>query len=208
MLEKSSTKKKIFIAAVNCFSSKGYKQCSMNELAAVVGIRASSLYKHFKNKEEILHEIFEYYKINFNKYRTPIEKVLEAAESKDFLEIIPMLFFYFGTESEQGFMMKISRIVVDLRFENKEAQKLYKTVFFDEATDYLHTVFTELIKSGKVKPFNYEAVSFQFMGFTHMLFSMAFLDGVSKKEIERRYVEGIELFARGLGNARLFEQET
>jgi len=53
----SSRKKHIRDTAQNLFRKKGYTATSMREIAEEVGIKAASLYNHFKKKEEILASI-------------------------------------------------------------------------------------------------------------------------------------------------------
>ncbi len=201
----TSTRKKIFLAAIDCFSQRNYKKCTMQEIADHVDIKAASIYRHFRGKDEILDEIFEYYKINFNKYRSSIDDVLATAATKPMDQVLPMLFYTFGTEEEREIMIKITRIIMDLRFEEDKAQKLFKTTFIDEPTQYLHTAFEALIASGKIKPFDYEAFSFQILAFGHMLHVISLLDGVKLKTVEKMFYTGIEQFARGLTNAELLE---
>ncbi|MBE3554734.1 MAG: TetR/AcrR family transcriptional regulator [Thermicanus sp.] len=57
-LIESSTKNKILEIADDFFSRKGYTGVSIRDITGEVGIKESSLYKHFKNKEEILQTIF------------------------------------------------------------------------------------------------------------------------------------------------------
>jgi TetR/AcrR family transcriptional regulator, cholesterol catabolism regulator len=53
----SGTAARILDAATELFYEKGYHATSMREVAAVVGIKAASVYNHFSGKEEILFEI-------------------------------------------------------------------------------------------------------------------------------------------------------
>ena len=53
-----SKKEEVFEEAALLFQEKGYAAASMRELAKRVGLKqASSLYNHYKNKEEILQQI-------------------------------------------------------------------------------------------------------------------------------------------------------
>lgn len=52
-----STRRRIFIEAARLFHSKGYAATSMREIAAAVGIEASSLYNHIKGKDALLEEL-------------------------------------------------------------------------------------------------------------------------------------------------------
>ena len=52
-----STKDKILDEALTLFSENGYDGTSVEQIAKKVGIKAPSLYKHFKGKEDILNAI-------------------------------------------------------------------------------------------------------------------------------------------------------
>ena len=50
-----STKERILDAALTLFAENGYDGTSVEQIANAVGIKAPSLYKHFKGKEDILN---------------------------------------------------------------------------------------------------------------------------------------------------------
>lgn len=52
-----ATRNDILLAAAHLFSEKGYNECSLRELAAMVGMKPGSFYYHFKSKEEVLDEL-------------------------------------------------------------------------------------------------------------------------------------------------------
>jgi len=54
-----STKEKILEEALTLFSEQGYDGTSVEQIAIAVGIKAPSLYKHFKGKEDILNALID-----------------------------------------------------------------------------------------------------------------------------------------------------
>ena len=62
-----NTKEKIIYEALNLFSTKGFDAISVRDIAKAVGIKASSLYNHFKNKQDIFDTIIEKYSAHINK---------------------------------------------------------------------------------------------------------------------------------------------
>ena len=54
-----NTREKIIDAALTLFSENGYDGTGVERIAACVGIKAPSLYKHFKGKEDILNAIID-----------------------------------------------------------------------------------------------------------------------------------------------------
>ena len=53
------TKNLILTTALDLFSENGFDGVSVRDIAKQVGVRESALYKHFKNKQEILDKIAE-----------------------------------------------------------------------------------------------------------------------------------------------------
>ena len=56
---KMSTKEKILEAALTLFAENGYDGTSVEQIANIVGIKAPSLYKHYKGKEDILNALID-----------------------------------------------------------------------------------------------------------------------------------------------------
>ena len=54
-----TTKERIIDQALDLFSRKGYDGVSVRDISGAVGIKESSLYNHFKNKQDIFDTIVE-----------------------------------------------------------------------------------------------------------------------------------------------------
>ncbi len=54
-----TTRDKILDEALTLFAENGYDGTSVEEIAEKVGIKAPSLYNHFKGKEDILNALIE-----------------------------------------------------------------------------------------------------------------------------------------------------
>ncbi len=61
------------------FSIKGYDAVTIREIASEVGIKESSIYNHFKNKQDILNKIIEE---TLKRYYSTLENV-QVPESED-----------------------------------------------------------------------------------------------------------------------------
>ena len=56
---KRNTKEEILMESLRLFAYSGYSGVTMRDIAEKVGIRQSSLYKHFTGKQEIFDSIVE-----------------------------------------------------------------------------------------------------------------------------------------------------
>jgi AcrR family transcriptional regulator len=59
MTESSSTKTRALEAALTLFADKGYEATTLNDIAGELGIKAASLFAHFRGKEAIFRETLE-----------------------------------------------------------------------------------------------------------------------------------------------------
>ena len=56
----TDTKERLILAAMDLFSTKGYAGTSVEEIAKAVGIKAPSIYDHFRGKEDLLYAVRDY----------------------------------------------------------------------------------------------------------------------------------------------------
>ena len=58
-MKKEDTKQRILTEALKLFSVNGYEAVTVEQIAAAVGVKAPSLYKHYKSKRDIFDSIVE-----------------------------------------------------------------------------------------------------------------------------------------------------
>lgn len=56
-MRRTHTKQEIAITALRLFLQNGYERTSLNQIAAEVGITKPAIYHHFKNKDQLFHEV-------------------------------------------------------------------------------------------------------------------------------------------------------
>ena len=78
-----TTKEKILDEALTLFAENGYDGTSVEQIANKVGIKAPSLYKHFKGKEDILNALIDSAEMRYEEVfgsETNIGKVPQSQE--------------------------------------------------------------------------------------------------------------------------------
>lgn len=145
-----NTKDRILEAAIDLFAEKGYSDVSVREITRAVGIKESSLYNHFASKQQILDEIFDYLKKQFDAMTMP-----EAAVAEMISGLTPDSFIQMSLKSFETFLgnpmfVKIWRILSIERFTNPRARELFNRHFMDEPMQYQAKVFQALMDRGEI----------------------------------------------------------
>lgn len=147
----NTTKQKIFDISVELFSQKGFSAVSVREIARNVGIKESSLYNHYQNKDDILTKIFDYYETTMEK-TTPSEEYLaqkiNALPTQEFWEKGLAIFQQATQKSE---VQKISKIVLLEMFRNERARDIALNEFFTRQQNLTETIFSSMQKRGLTK---------------------------------------------------------
>lgn len=124
------TKNKILDVAINLFSQYGYDGVSIRQIAREVGIRESSIYNHYSNKQDILNAILNYYVEVMVSDDIPIEQAaLNLDKGFDY--------FYkagcdaFLSKLKEDKMMKITRLFFIESYHNEEVKRFLKEAIID-----------------------------------------------------------------------------
>lgn len=124
------TKNKIMDVSIDLFSQFGYDGVSVRQIASEVGIRESSIYNHFKSKEEILKAIMDYYIEEMTSDEIPMDQAaLNLDRGFDY--------FYkagcdaFLSKLEEKKMMKITRLFFIESYHNDDVKNFLKRDIID-----------------------------------------------------------------------------
>lgn len=150
-MKKETTKQRIVSEAVKLFSKDGYEAVTVEQIATAVGIKAPSLYKHYKSKKEIFESILE--RMNQSDYerakeyempegtlnemadkyaQTPLEKIKTYSEAQ----------FRHWTEDE--FSAAFRRMLTIEQFRSNDMSKLYQQYLGAGPTEYMADLFAEM----------------------------------------------------------------
>jgi len=135
-----STKQRILAEALTLFSVKGFEPVTVAEIANAVGIKAPSLYKHYKSKQEIFEAIFiemesryEKQAISMDMYEIDQPLVSNIGEQK-LLEVGIGLFQY---SLHDDYVCKFRKMLTVERYSNKDLTALYTKRYIDEPLSHL-----------------------------------------------------------------------
>lgn len=147
-----NTKEKILSVALTLFSTKGYKAVSVRHIASDVGIKASSLYNHFENKQEILDELIKKntkYIEDFLKDAMDLDSLIVSRKHNrkkqcdiDFIDTTLKIVKFF---IENDNVIKFRKLLIIEQFNNPTLSALYKKIFISDILEYESKLFSYLM---------------------------------------------------------------
>ncbi len=188
----NDTKQRIFFTAIDMFSSIGYSDSTMRELAARVGIKTASLYYYYPSKDTLLEEIFDYFIENDKKYRKTVENIAIAAERQSIPEILSMMYIRYVDDESFHFMIKILKIAIGFQFECEKAKEVFQYIYYDLALKFRQSVFKELIDRHIIEPFDYMTVAYTMTAYSLMQFMEATNNATQLSQYTEYYNSGVD----------------
>ena len=119
------TKDKILEVSIDLFSKYGYDGVSIRQIASKVGIKESSIYNHYSNKQAILNKILNYYIDKMLSDDIPLTQAdLNLNYGFDYFYKMGSNAYISKLNNEK--MMKITRILFIESYHNEEIKNFVK----------------------------------------------------------------------------------
>ncbi len=158
-MKQENTKERILKSALKLFSEYGYESVSVEQIAAAVGIKAPSLYNHYKSKKAIFDAILEESAERYNNFAKNLSvhigdaskdfSVFDNVSEKFLSDTVKEIFLYSLHDeaiSQSRKMMTIEQ------FRSPELAAEYTKRYVKRLVDYHSEIFCALIKTGEIKP--------------------------------------------------------
>lgn len=179
-MKQEDTKQRILSESLRLFSENGYDAVSVAEIASAVGIKAPSLYKHYKSKRDIFDSILKRMSEADGFYADENDMPnVDDDYNNVLLESIKtfsVAMFKHWTDDE--FAARFRRMLSLERFKNSEMAELYKSYISSGPLDYMKEVFAGMNYSES----NAGQLALSFYGPMFMLYTV-YDESENKKEI-------------------------
>lgn len=183
-----TTKVRILAVSIDLFARNGFKDVSMREIAAVVGIKASSLYKHYESKEDILESIFSMFKEKIAQTVFPKEEL-----RRDIHFITPEMFLNESFEKFKIVMwnpeiVKIARIITLEQQRNQSVRQFFIQELIENPNRVLQFAFDQMVENDLIDPVDTRILAEEYNSFVISLyFEQNFLnENLNLDEIDRK----------------------
>lgn len=142
-MKQVDTKQRILSESLRLFSENGYDAVSVAEISSSVGIKAPSLYKHYKSKRDIFDSILK--KMNeadgFYADENDMPNVDDDYNNVSLESIKTFSVAMFKHWTDDEFAARFRRMLSLERFKNSEMAELYKSYISSGPLDYMKEVF-------------------------------------------------------------------
>lgn len=198
-----TTKEKILKEALNLFAEKGYNAVYVGDIANAVGIKAPSLYKHYKSKQDIFDAILEKMKsdydeqaisLNMNGNNSQTDAGIFSAVSEDQLVQMGLgLFSYFLHDEYAG---RFRRMLTIGQFGDAKLSALYQKQYVDDPLSYQAAMFSLLSASGSLLQENADIMALHFYAPIYMLLTVCDRQPEREAEVLQLVEQHIRQFNR------------
>lgn len=165
-MKQENTKQKIIETALTLFSEHGYDAVGVGEIAKAVGIKAPSLYNHFKSKKDIFNAIVEYVAMQYEKDTDKINihvqsvatdvPIFEKISKEDLIQKVRQIFCY---SLHDETVRRFRKMLTIEQFRSEELANLYTERYITRMVVYHAEIFRNLIGAGVIKNENPQTLS-------------------------------------------------
>ena len=173
------TKHKIMDEALTLFSEKGYANVFVADIAEKVGIKAPSLYKHYKNKQAIFDAIIEEMNSRFLQEAGTLQingadavadaQIYKQISEERLITLGKNLFLYF---LHDDYTRRFRKMLTIEQFHDKELADAYMKQYVDDPLSYQGMLLGVMVTSGVLQTENVEIMTLHFYAPIYMLLTV------------------------------------
>lgn len=201
-----NTKEKILDAALTLFSEKGYANVFVGDIADRVGIKAPSLYKHYKNKKAIFDAIIDEMNRRFEEQAKAMQiNGSDAAADAGIYKTLPEdqllklgreFFLYY---LHDDYNRKFRKMLTLEQFHDTDLAKVYSKLYVDDPLSYQGMLFEFMVMAGVLQTDNVQVMTLHFYSPIYFMLTICDREPDREPEMLKLLDEHIRQFDRLYG---------
>ncbi|MBE7069158.1 MAG: helix-turn-helix transcriptional regulator [Ruminococcaceae bacterium] len=200
------TKQRILDEALTLFSEKGYANVFVGDIAERVGIKAPSLYKHYKSKRAIFDAIIEEMNRRFDEQAKAMNingsdaaadsEIYKNMSEEHLLGLGRRFFLYF---LHDDYNKRFRKMLTIEQFHDKELADIYTKLYVDDPMSYQSMLLGMVTQAGLLKTDNVEIMTLHFYAPIYYLLTICDRDPSREEQALKTLDEHIRQFDRLYG---------
>lgn len=169
-----STKQKIVTAALDLFSLNGFTTVSVRDIGRAVGIKESSIYYHFSNKEHILQTILHEAEQQTEARKASFVDALQAGAKVERESFAYAGIVYVEHYLLEERMYKLIRMLTIEKQRNELAAALFHKLMFTWPLQHQEQVFRYMMDKGLIRQDDAKALAAEYQALILFVFQRYF----------------------------------
>ena len=203
------TKQRILDEALTLFSEKGYANVFVGDIADAVGIKAPSLYKHYKSKKAIFDAIIDLMNsrfaeqakaMNISGNDASVDASIYKNLSEDQLLKLGREFFLYYLHDDYN--RKFRKMLTLEQFHDSDLAKVYSKLYVDDPLSYQGMLFGFMVTAGVLKTDNVQIMTLHFYAPIYYLLTICDREPEREPEMLKLLDEHIKQFDRLYGREK------
>ena len=200
------TKQRILDEALTLFSEKGYANVFVGDIAERVGIKAPSLYKHFKSKRAIFDAIIKKMNeqfaaqakaMNINGTDAAADSEIYKNMSEDHLLGLGRQFFLYYLHDDYN--KRFRKMLTIEQFNSSELAGIYSKLYVDDPLSYQSMLLGMVAAAGLLNTDNVEIMTLHFYAPIYFLLTVCDRDPSREPQALKTLDEHIKQFNKLYG---------
>lgn len=201
-----NTKEKILDEALTLFSEKGYANVFVGDIADRVGIKAPSLYKHYKNKKAIFDAIIDEMNRRFTEQAKALQingtdaeadaEIYRNLSEDKLLKLGRELFLYY---LHDDYTRRFRKMLTIEQFHDKELAKVYSKLYVDDPLSYQGMLLGLMVSAGVLKTDKVDIMTLHFYAPIYYLLTICDREPEREEQSLKMLDEHIRQFDRLYG---------
>ena len=173
------TRQRILDEALTLFSEKGYANVFVADIAERVGIKAPSLYKHYKNKQAIFDAIIEEMNRRFLEEAGVLSingadaaadaEIYKQISEEQLITLGKNLFLYFLRDD---YIRRFRKMLTIEQFHDQKLSAAYMKQYVDDPLSYQGMLLGMMVSAGVLQAENVEIMTLHFYAPIYMLLTI------------------------------------
>ncbi len=200
------TKQRILDEALTLFSEKGYANVFVGDIAEAVGIKAPSLYKHYKSKKAIFDAIIDLMNQRFAEQAKAMQisgtdaamdaSIYKSLSEDQLLKLGREFFLYY---LHDDYNRKFRKMLTLEQFHDSELAKVYSKLYVDDPLSYQGMLFGFMVTADVLKTDNIQIMTLHFYAPIYYLLTICDREPDREPEMLKLLDEHIKQFDRLYG---------
>lgn len=169
-MEEYTTKELIAQSALELFAKSGYQAVSIRDIANVVGIKESSIYYHFKNKQAIKDELLDRINLLVTEKTDAFAGAFTTATAVPEEAMCTVAVGILENYLLHPFVYPVIQMLSIERMADKSAEETYQRILFDLPLTQHRAVFRQMIDRGFIKECKVDILADEYYGVIYLAF--------------------------------------